>query len=394
VISIKNKTTRARMYTVRQLFLDKLAASGARLARIARINKCHGSTSLCRFVDRELHELSPRYISNRFSNAFKSVFSHIFDVQLFKSYELICAYKFTRKFMRKILAFISDLAVNMSDYLTSFTSYWRSLFSPAKFLLSLCKFLFFNSEKSGIVDFLASRERGKGLKTDIDANYGINLWQGICLDFTRKGSPPLTNSISADSQGFNGSFNISMLPNFNRTNFRNSEFVANDPEAGLRKGEAIISVKTPESWEAGFFTSLNTAKERLKGQIHSKLCVLKTLRKSIREVWFIFFPLNQKIASIIQREGFLFFFPHLFSGLKRFIVRPSTSIKRGLKPFLLIAGRIETILICFTHIYILKPLYVKIKDYFNRTAIHLLLKKGSLLTLYFIIKAGVEGGST
>jgi len=93
------------MNSVRQFLFNELSTLGTHLARIAWVNEYHGSTSFCRFVGRELHELRPRYISNGFSNAFESVLSHIFDVQFFKSNKLICLDQLTRKFMNLIYVF-------------------------------------------------------------------------------------------------------------------------------------------------------------------------------------------------------------------------------------------------------------------------------------------------
>ena len=54
------------MDSVEQCFFNNLSASRAYFARVARINKYHGSTSFFRFVGRELYELIPRYVSYTF----------------------------------------------------------------------------------------------------------------------------------------------------------------------------------------------------------------------------------------------------------------------------------------------------------------------------------------
>ena len=368
------------MNTIRQSFFNQLSTSRASLACVARINERHGSAGACCLVSRELHELSPGCFSNGFSDAFKSILPHIFNVQFFKGDDLIGLNQFTRKFMCKILTFIDDSLVNMGDGFFSLLSFKAAILFLRKFALRFCQGFFFCFEKAGILNFLTGRKSGKRRKANINTNHRINFRQWTNFNFTGKTSIPFARRSPANSQGFNGSFNIPMLSNLNGTNLRQLKPVINKTKSALREGETIISVKSFKSWITRLFARFHSAKESLECKINTKLGILETLGKCVGKIGFIFLPLNQKVAGIIQRQRFLFFFPHFFTDCKGLIIGPATSIKRRLQRFFLFGRRIETIFKSLTHGNILNTINLNIKNYFTeRTAIHPPDKSGSLL---------------
>ncbi len=66
MVSIENKATGARMNAIRQFLFYNPSTSRTPLARVARINEYHGSSSFFRFEGRELHELIPGNVTNAF----------------------------------------------------------------------------------------------------------------------------------------------------------------------------------------------------------------------------------------------------------------------------------------------------------------------------------------
>ncbi len=367
------------MDTIRQRLLNKLPASRTSLARVIGINEYHGSAGACCLVGREVHELSPGYVSNAFSDSFKSAFSHLLNIQFFKRNDLVCVDKFPGKFMRKILTFVGDTTMDACNYFATFLPYRRIFFGFTQLSLSFCKFLFFGSEKSGVLNLFAIGKGSKRRKPDIDAHYGINFGQRLRYHLARERGIPFSSGISTNCQGFHGSLNIPMFAKLKRANLGHFQLVPNNLKAGLGECERIISMPCSESWKSWLFASFNAAKERFECKVYAKLSILKTLRKGIFQIKLLFFPLSQKFTGVIQRQRFLMVFPCCFSGLKRCIVCPSTRFKRGVELVLLIPGRIEAILIGFTHMHTLNHLCVRINGYLNEGAIHLPLKRGSLL---------------
>ncbi len=80
-----------RMNTDRQTFKDNFATVSARtaLSRIARVDLHKRSTSIFRFVGRELCKHSPCGVANALVQAVPVAVLHVLNVQIFKRDDLI-----------------------------------------------------------------------------------------------------------------------------------------------------------------------------------------------------------------------------------------------------------------------------------------------------------------
>lgn len=80
---------RTIMHAYRQVFRDKGMTTAAHLRSPFRVNLYRDSTSVCSFVERALHELTPSDIRDAAVNVPVSVGLHPLNVQFFKSNDLV-----------------------------------------------------------------------------------------------------------------------------------------------------------------------------------------------------------------------------------------------------------------------------------------------------------------
>ena len=371
MISIQNKTTGAIMDSVEQCFFNNLSASRAYFARVARINKYHGSTSFFRFVGRELYELVPRYVANAFvkfaSKTLGMIAHHVFDVELFKGNDLVLIHYLPGKLVSKVSSFICYFLMETNKIVASLLPVGIFHLHFTQSSLCLYKLGFVCREETRIANFFASGKSNERGKANINTNNGFNLWQRFRFDLARKTGIPFGVNAS-NRQCFNFAGYFPMPFHHYATDLSNFELISGNGKTTLRKRETIIPVETLESWIARCLTCFHSAKEEAKSKIDSHRNILKALRIGIVEKGIFFLPFSQKIACIIPRDRLFAFFPRLLSNCKRFIVCPPASIKGFLQRLLLFCRRIQSELKGLTHGIILTFPCVNVKNYFKERA--------------------------
>ena len=154
------------MNTIRQLFFNKLTTLRTRLCCSSGVdfNKC--SASVFGFVAQNIKELCPCRIIDIFIKGPEIIFNHIFRLKFFNKDVAVIINYFTRKFMLKIFALISDLLMQFRNgFSCSLAFLYRMLpLKIDKFVLALFKIF-------GVVDNLAIRHNGKRFYTYINANF-------------------------------------------------------------------------------------------------------------------------------------------------------------------------------------------------------------------------------
>ena len=316
------------MNSIRQLFFNDSSASRAQLACVARINEYNGSTSVSCFVNRKLHELIPRYVSYALSDSFKSVFSHLFDIKLFKGDDLIFIYQMPREFMYKVFSLVRNLFMEMGYFLALFFSILAFFFALAQSALKFCEPCFIGLKEAGIFDFLSRRQRCKGFETNVNTDYFLNFTKRLWFYFTGKTSIPFACRTSLNSAGFNLPVQLPMKFNLDRSYFGKFGAIPSNLKTTLGECEGAISSLSFESWIALTFpTTFRSAEEGFKGKINPYCHILQNLRmhSSQRRSFLLEFYNRNCLSMIIER--FSFILPRMFTLFEKMIVNPTTFFK-------------------------------------------------------------------
>jgi hypothetical protein len=115
-----------------------------------------------------------------------------------------------------------------------------------------------------------------------------------------------------------------MKDNLDTVDLRKIHPVRMKSKPGLRISDRIVPAFSFETRKARFFTSLTASPESFKSKVYSDLSILQNLRVYIMKFWSLRFPNGKMVSSIIQRDGFLFRLPGVFSKRKGFIIDPSS----------------------------------------------------------------------
>lgn len=99
----------ASVYTLRQFLWDDFTAIRAKLTGILGINQYNTTSSLFRFVHRELYELIPSRINNALGKAV--ILHHALYVKVLESNETIPVDEFPRYLVCIILALVRNVLI-------------------------------------------------------------------------------------------------------------------------------------------------------------------------------------------------------------------------------------------------------------------------------------------
>lgn len=359
------------MNTISQSLFNNLTASRASFARAVRVHENNLPASIFCFVGSELHELIPRCVADasvEFMTKHLGVIAHhSLYVELFKGDYLIRINDGAGKFVSEVRSSIGYPFVKAGKLLALLLPVRSVTVGLAQSSLRPGKSLCIGFKKPRIIDFLPGREDDKRMKTDIYADdfIGSGQWSGVNL----AGKTGIPFSVGpADRQSLSGSFDVPVLFDPYGTGLGKFKSVAAKTKAALREGEAIVSVEPPEPRVSGSFTRLDSAKEVTKGKIDAQRNILEALRIGVFKERVSPFPLGEKFARIVSRNGFIPFFPRLLSCLKRFIIYPATGIKRALQCLLLFCRGIQPVFVRFTHEVCISVLAVKVNNYLKNGA--------------------------
>ena len=335
--------------TIRQFEFMPVSAPRTILRSVSRIDFDYSFTSICRFVSEQIQKHSPCRISNGFVNAMKVVFFHVIDGKVFNDNSIELAYKFASFLMNKVFTLPDDAFMHTCNHLTGLFAKLRILSLFRKFTLSFGKSFLFLAEKTRIFNLLASRKRGKTLKTHINANGRFNrFFSRFVINITGETYIPLTGRSAPNSAGLDRAFNVPMFVNSNFSYFRKMQGIVK-PEAALWESKAIIAIKSPEPWIAWFFTSLDSTEESTKSKVNSHRNILKNLTENIFKKRVFFFKFRECFGLFIPRKAFLFRFPGYFVLFKKMVVKPAAAIKGLFKDCSLFACWENSVLESFSH---------------------------------------------
>jgi hypothetical protein len=303
-----------------------------------------------RLVRGELHKLMPGHIRDAPVDDFVSFGLHPRNIQILKGDELIGIHQLAALLMREILTPVGLSPVGMLQSVNYFLALRAALLQFLFLALQAGDVLSILFHPALALDFVAIRKNGKGGQAKINANDLIDGWQGTVNNFARERGEPVPHAVTPDGERFYCSFNWAMLNNLHHAYFRKEQPVIEQIETRLFECETVIAPKTLKAGEPGrFFSSLYPAKEGLKRQINTLLCVLKHLGMRLRQFWLVRFPAGQELIGIVQRERLLFLLPGVLAGCQCLVIHPTARIQRFVEQGSLVSGWAKAKLEGFPH---------------------------------------------
>src|SRR5271157_894130 len=249
--------------------------------------------------------------------------------------------------MSKILASVGDPLVDMLNCFPSLRSFRRSFFSLREFSLSLRQFLLVLTEETRVGNFFAIRESRKAFQSNIHSDGQIAERHGFGFHLASEAGIPIAHHISLNGERLDPAFDGTMLDDLQNTNFGNQHTLVQQFKTRLLEGETIVSAISPKTWIAWFLASFHSTKETLECQIDSCLDILQYLRMETLQFRMLLFPKGEQLVHVIQRKGFLFPLPGIFSSGQRLVKYPTTKFQRPIEFCSLAFGRLEAILESF-----------------------------------------------
>src|SRR5574343_200538 len=311
------------MDSIREFFYFSMSTSTASLACVCRVDFYQSPIGAFSLIRQVLSKLRPCHIVNTFRKT--TIVNHLVDRQILNG--------------------------NYAILIKSLSTFLMSKFRA--FSLSLCQSLFFFSKESWIFYLVPIIESRKGLKTYINSNGLIRLWQWFRFDFTGKHSIPFACRRTLDSAGFNLPLWLPMKFNLNSAYLGKFKTIISYFIACLRECETIISAVSFKARITRFFTCLDSTKESLKSKINSNSYILQDLRMSVIQFRFRLFQIHNRNRLRVIVDRLLFLFSRDFSLLKKVVIHPTTPLKPLIHCASLLTSREKTIFISFKHIDIL-----------------------------------------
>ena len=304
------------------------------------------SPSTFSLVRKIVKELSPRYIGNRFSQTM--IVNHAVRPYIFNGDKSVPIDDFTTLLVGEIVTPVGNTLVNVSNNFSPLIPFGRSLRLFRHSPLGFGEGFLIRSEKSRIGDCLAIRQRGKGCNPDINSNFRIGFKEWVVRNFATKGGKPLSRRSSANSTSLNYTFDWMMNNGLNITDFRKSDRVCRDRKPSrwiLRIGKTIIPVSPTKPRVSWFFARLNPSEESLERKVESYRHVLKYLRVNSRKRWSVILQGWEIFNLAIECQRLFVIFPRNLTFFEEMIVKPPTFIERFKHEFLLLASRIQSVLV-------------------------------------------------
>ncbi len=340
MISVENKATvRTFRDTNRQIFGLNLTAARAYWCGVTRLNSCRQPTSIGSLIGCEIHQLTPRGITDTLFHAAPIPIFHFLDVQVCAGHDLILVDQPPTELVRKVLAAIRDAVMNVLHH----------TFVLAVFRCGLRQHALVLAKEAPVLDLLASRKGSEVSQAHVNTNDLMCRREQVGLKLDDETGIPVTEGISLNNQPFDLALDATMQLDLDVADLAEVELaIIGETKAipGLLVGEGLVPVAL-EARIARFLSLLAAAKEMLESQIDALLGLLQRLGESPRQPGIFLFPLSQHLVGIIQRERFLPILPSITANLQRLVVDPTAGIERDLHRCPLSLARVDSVLESF-----------------------------------------------
>lgn len=287
----------------RQVFRNHDTTARAFLRRTPGVDEQTRPTSLCRFVLRVLHELTPGHVRDAAIDDAVSVGLHIPNVQVLEDQQAIAIDQLARFLVRKVVASIRLALIGVTQGVRRLAPFGATLGQAFLLALQAGDVLGISLHPTLARDGFAighHRERGEA---KVDADHLLRDGQGLGFHDAREAGIPVSYGVPADGQGLGLALDGSVHLDLDGANLGETQAAIGKetPVAFLlRICERIIAVFAAKAGIAGLVAVLDAMKERLEGKVHAQLCVLLRLSVPASQRLIVAAPLSEQAVGIVQ----------------------------------------------------------------------------------------------
>ncbi len=346
MVAVDHKiTTNTTMLSYGKRLLYPLAASGAILRSECSRNLQHSATGARCLVAEYLYKGSPSCITDAFRQ--RRILHQSRYVQIFNRYTIEPSYDLIRRLMKKISSLIGDLQMFLCQYTHSFLSIPSATLLLRHLTLCNLQLALCLAEIPGILYDLASRKRGEALNADIKASrFAGSRNERALILLNREYTEPAVN-LFLDSAGFDAAFNRTAQAKTNRADFREREFVANEFEARLRIGEAMVSISGFETGKAGILSFEASEKEGRVCAVYASQDILQNLRVNRAHIRALDFDFRKLKGLIEVADALACCSVSVASFLQCRVVKLAAKVESRIKLLRDALGRFQFVLVGF-----------------------------------------------
>jgi len=241
------------------------SATRASFRGIGRIDRHDHAPSLYRFGCESLTEIAPTTIQNALRQML--VANHILNLQIFNGNHIIGLHQTMRQFVQEVAPLVLCVDVKPLQLQDRFAAILAALLAPSYASLGNPQLGLAGSIPLGVIDLCTVGQGDKTGNANIYPDALACAWQWFGLfDFTGKRDVPVSR-LANYARRLNLPFEIAMPTHRHATDTR--QFQASPIQAKavavLFEAKAIKAVPSFEAWITWLLTSLDAAKEGLKG---------------------------------------------------------------------------------------------------------------------------------
>lgn len=140
------------------------------------------------------------------------VVDHAVDRQIFHGNDPVSVNDLSGLLMGEILSLERDTFMDSRHHLAMLATLRRACGKFRVLALHFGKGLLFLAKKARVRNLFPTREGGKGLETDVNADLLLTVWQTFWFTFTRKGHTPLASRGTMNGRGLDGATHRPHIP--------------------------------------------------------------------------------------------------------------------------------------------------------------------------------------
>ena len=283
------------------------------------------------------------------------VMGHAVDAQILYGNDPIAIHQTAALLVREVITPESNALMHPGNSFAMLTPLRCALSQFRVVALYFGKGFLFLAEKAGRSNRFTCRERSKRFESYVNTDSRIALGQTLWFTRNREAGVPLACRGAAYRQGLDRAFDLPMQDDLDMPDPGSVQFaLLIDLEARLGVGDAIVAIGSFEAGKAWVFCLLaDSTEECLERQVDPHSHVLQDLRMDRFESRTLSFEDRKRLLLLVERQALACLLVGFFAFGKQVVIQPTALFKRLIELGLLLFGRIDAILIHFTHVCVI-----------------------------------------
>ncbi len=345
-----------------------MVAPAAILTGVGRVDLDERSASFFRFAREVVKELRPRRVTDAFCQTM--VVNHPVDLEVFDADRPEAVNDLPTLLMGEVLAPECNTLMHPRNGLAMLAPLWCAFRQFGVLALHLSPRLFFCTEEARVLNLFPAREGCKGFESHINTDLLRGIGQAFRFTFYREAHVPLARRGTRDGTRLDLPFDLTVIHHLDAANFREAHpVIMRDAKARLREGETIVAIGPTEARVSWVLTRLEATEEGFHGEINAYRDILQHLRVDTFERGTLLFEQGEGVLLLIEREGFPRLLIRVLADFQQVVIEPTALRKRLAQLVNLFLGRIESVLVGFTHTRILTQSRTHVKNEFSKECV-------------------------